>query len=305
MYLLSLYRIGKFALQNFGRNIWLSIVTITIIVMSLFVMTMLVALNVVVQDTIGGLQKKIDISVYFNPTTTAADVAVIKDNITQLEFVTSVVLVTREEALENFKARYEENSIISRSLDELESNPLGDILVIQTATVDDYKKVLAVLSQEELQQYIQSSDFSDFDTIITRISEVSEKINQIGGVVSLIFIFVMVLVVFNTIRMAIYTHKEEISIMRLVGASGRFIRAPFLLEGLLYALIAVLIVIGTLFPILDAVQPFVGSFFGEGSLDLSLYFRNNFWQVFGLEFVLIALLNIFSTTLALQKYIKV
>lgn len=305
MYLLSLYRITKFALQNFGRNIWLSVVTVTIIVMSLFVITMLVALNVVVQDTITNLQQKIDISVYFKPETTSADVAVIRDNIKKIPFVAQTNLITRDEALESFKTRYAGNVIISQSLDELEVNPLGDILVVKATSVDNYRPILEVLSQDELKQYIQESDFSDFDVIINRISEVSTKINQIGGVVSLIFIFVMVLVVFNTIRMAIYTHREEISIMRLVGASGSFIRAPFLLEGVLYALIAVLIVVSALFPILDAIQPFVGSFFGEGSLDLSQYFRDSFIVVFGLEFALIAVLNIFSSWLALRKYIRV
>ncbi len=305
MYLLSLYRIFKFALQNFGRNIWLSIVTVTIIVMSLFVMTMLIAINVVVQDTITNLENKVDVSVYFKPETTSEDVAQIKENIEKLSTVSETVLITKSEALDSFKNRYENNPIIKQSLDELAVNPLGDILVIKAKNVSDYKSILAVLSQEELSQYIQESDFSDFDKIISRISDVSEKTNKIGIIVSLIFIGIMILVVFNTIRMAIYTHREEISIMRLVGASSRFIRSPFLLEGVLYALISIVVVVATLFPILNAIQPFIGSFFGEGSLNLSQYFQDNFWLVFGSEFILISILNIISSALALRKYTKI
>ncbi len=305
MYLLSLYRIFKFALQNFGRNIWLSIVTVTIIVMSLFVMTMLIAINVVVQDTITNLENKVDVSVYFKPETTSEDVAQIRENIEKLSTVSETVLITKSEALDSFKNRYKNNAIIKQSLDELAVNPLGDILVIKAKNVSDYKSILAVLSQEELSQYIQESDFSDFDKIISRISDVSEKTNKVGIIVSLIFIGIMILVVFNTIRMAIYTHREEISIMRLVGASSRFIRSPFLLEGVLYALISIVVVVATLFPILNTIQPFIGSFFGEGSLNLSQYFRDNFWMVFGLEFVLISILNIISSALALRKYTKI
>jgi len=305
MYLLSFYRIIKFALQNFGRNIWLSIVTVTIIVMSLFVMTMLLALNVVVQDTINNLEKKVDVSVYFKSDTLPADVEQIKNNLEKLNTVAGTTLITKAEALENFKSRYYNNPIITASLDELGTNPLGDILVIRAQEVNDYKAILNILSQGELNQYIQESDYSDFDKIISRITDVSYKINKIGIVVSFIFISIMVLVVFNTIRMAIYTHKEEIGIMRLVGASSRFIGAPFLLEGVFYALIAVIIVIITLFPILSAIQPFIGSFFGEGSLDLSLYFKDNFGLIFGSGFVLISILNIISSSLALRKYLRV
>ncbi len=305
MFLLSFYRIIKFGLQNFGRNIWLSIVTVTIIVMSLFVITMLVSLNVVVQDTIDNLEKKVDVSVYFKPDISPADVTQIKTNIEKLDTVVETVLITRGEALDSFKERYTDNPIITQSLNELDANPLGDILVIKASEVNDYKSILGVLSQEELSQYIQESDFSDFDKIISRIADVSDKINRIGFIVSLIFIGIMVLVVFNTIRMAIYTHKEEISIMRLVGASSRFIRSPFLFEGIFYAFIAIIIVISTLFPILSAIQPFIGSFFGEGSLNLSQYFQDNFWMIFGLEFVLVAILNIISSSMALRKYLKV
>lgn len=273
--------------------------------MSLFVMTMLIAINVVVQDTITNLENKVDVSVYFKPETTSEDVAQIKENIEKLSTVSETVLITKSEALDSFKNRYENNPIIKQSLDELAVNPLGDILVIKAKNVSDYKSILAVLSQEELSQYIQESDFSDFDKIISRISDVSEKTNKIGIIVSLIFIGIMILVVFNTIRMAIYTHREEISIMRLVGASSRFIRSPFLLEGVLYALISIVVVVATLFPILNAIQPFIGSFFGEGSLNLSQYFQDNFWLVFGSEFILISILNIISSALALRKYTKI
>ncbi len=305
MLLVSLFRITKFAFQNFFRNIWLSVVTITIVVMSLFVMTMLVALNVVVTDTVTSLQKKIDISVYFKQETVLEDVVKIRDNLQQLAVVDSVELVTRQQALENFQARYTNNPVIAQSLEALDNNPLGDILIIKASSIEQYKSILDLLSQEELDQFIQESDFSDFESIIDRITTVSQKVNQIGIGVSAFFIFISLLIVFNTIRMAIYTHKEEIAIMRLVGASGSFIRAPFLLEGLLYAIIAISINIAVLYPILDAIQPFVGGFFGEESLNLVTYFTDNFWIIFGGEFLIILILILLSSWIAIRKYIRI
>lgn len=304
MFLITAYRIIKFSLQNFFRNIWLSIVTVTIIVMSLFVMTMLVALNVVVQDTVTNLQEKVDISVYFKPDIKQSDIKTIQDNLNKLKIVKETTYIDKDTALENFKKKYENNQIILKSLDALGKNPLSDILVIKAKDINDYEQILQILQQEELKQYIQDSDFSDYEKIIAKISQVSKKVNQIGVVVSLVFIAIAILVMFNTIRMAIYTQREEIAIMRLVGASSAFIRTPFLLEGFFYALIAVFINILVLFPILGAVQPFIGSFFGAETLDLAQYFKTHFVQVFGFEFLLILILNTISSWIAIRKYIK-
>ena len=305
MFLLTVYRVLKFSLQNFFRNIWLSVVTVTIIVMSLFVMTMLISLNVLVQDTISNLQSKIDVSVYFKPEVSPSAVATIQTNLEQLNIVKQTFLINKETALENFKQRYEYNPVILRSLDALGINPLGDILLVKATHINYYDDILRVLQEEELQQYIQDSNFSDFKLIIDRISQVSIKINQIGVAVSLIFIAIAILVMFNTIRMAIYTHREEIAIMRLVGATSWFIRAPFILEGVFYALIAVIINILVLFPILDAVQPFMTGFFGPQTLNLTKYFQDNFFLIFGAEFLLIMLLNMISSWIAIRKYLKI
>ncbi len=304
MFFLTAYRIIKFSLQNFFRNIWLSVVTVTIIVMSLFVMTMLISLNVVVQDTINNLQEKVDISIYFKPDVKLTDIKTIQENLNKLKIVKKTTYINKDEALQEFKRKYQDNQIILKSLDALGKNPLSDILVVKAKNINSYKQILEILQQEELQQYIQDSDFSDYETIIAKISQVSKKVNQIGIVVSLVFIAIAILVMFNTIRMAIYTQREEIAIMRLVGASSVFIRTPFLLEGFFYALIAVLINIIVLFPILGAVQPFIGSFFGAETLDLTEYFKSNFFLVFGLEFILILLLNSISSWIAIRKYIK-
>lgn len=304
MFLLSVYRVIKFSLQNFFRNIWLSVVTVTIIVMSLFVMTMLVSLNVVVQDTIVNLQNKVDVSVYFKPEVSTNTIDDIKQQLERLTIVKEIEYINKQAALENFQEKYQDNEVILKSVEALEGNPLGDILVIRANNLNNYEKILELLQQEEFQQYIQDSDFSDFEIIISKISSVSQKANQIGAVVSLVFIIIAILVMFNTIRMAIYTQREEISIMRLVGASSRFIRSPFLVEGIFYALIAVLINIVVLFPILEAAQPFITSFFGADTLNLSLYFRQNFVKVFGLEFLLILFLNTVSSWIAIRKYIK-
>ncbi len=304
MLFVSFYRIIKFAWQNFFRNFWLAIVTTTIMTMSLFVVTVLFSLNVVIDHAINTLHKQVDVSVYFKQEIDPQVVIDFKDELKKIKGVKEVVYIPKDQALEQFKEKYKDNKIILESLDELSNNPLGDTLIIQAESIDDYNKILNILSQPELSPYIQDKDFQDYNIIINKISDISRTINNIGLALSVIFFIIAVLVSFNTIRIAIYTYRDELKIMRLVGASKFFIEAPFLVEGVIYAVLATLINIALIFPVLNAIQPFLGSFFGEGTLNLSLYFKENFVTIFGLELLGAMLVGIVSSWVAVRRYIN-
>ena len=127
----------------------------------------------------------------------------------------------------------------------------------------------------------------------------------ISIIISFIFIAITILVVFNAIRIAIYTHKREIRIMKLVGASNWFIRMPFLAEAILYALIGIIGVLIIFYPFLQLLQPYLSTFFSINELNLIGYFINNFFLIFGLQFLGASLINIIASLLAVGKYIKV
>jgi len=304
MFLVSVFRVLKFAVVNFWRNIWLAIVTTTIMSMSLFVVMVLLGLNLVISQAINSLHEQVDVSVYFKSDITPEVVQEFQTNLQQIPGVKEVVYISKSDALDNFRNKFANNPVILESLNELEENPLGDTLIIQAQSINDYDLVLQVLNSEELSAFIQEKNFQDYDSIISKISEISSTINRIGLFLSVLFLLIAILVTFNTIRIAIYTYRSELGIMRLVGASKAFIEWPFFVEGVMYAVLSVIITTVAIYPMAGAAQPFLDKFFGTSTLNLISYFNSNFFKIIGLQLLGASFLSIFSSWLAVRRYIR-
>jgi cell division transport system permease protein len=301
----AINRVLNFGLQNFWRNIWLSVVTVTIISLSLFSVSMLGVLTVLSNQALNKLEEKIDIAVYLKPELKTEQIQVVKNDASTISGVKSIDLVTPEQALMNFREREKDNPLIAESLLLLGNNPLGASLIIKANSQDGYQNILKELQTNRFMQYIQDTHLDDYSRVISSVQNITGKIKNMAGIVSLLFIIITLLMVFNTIRINIYTHREEIGIMRLVGASSWFIRAPFWVESVIYALLATLVTAVIFFPLLSLIQPYVAAFFNGFSFDLVGYFRDRSWWFFGSQFIGAVLLNILASTIAMRKYLKV
>lgn len=302
---IPLLRIIKFAFQNFFRNFWLSIITITILVLTLFSINILVLLNFLTNTAISSVQEKIDVSVYFYPETLEESVQNVRSYLIGLSQVRDVKYISREEALEKFRENHGENESIITSLEELEENPLGATLIIKTHNPNDYPFVLETLDNPEFTPFVQDKNYDDHKEIIERIDLITDRVRNFGIILSGIFVMIAVLIVINTIRVAIYTHREEIGIMKLVGASNWFVRMPFLAEGVLYAFLATLVIVGIIYPVSFFAEPYVSGFFDTESVGMIDYLNHNFLWIFVTQFVALSVLNIISTGFALGRYLKV
>ncbi|MBI5466545.1 MAG: FtsX-like permease family protein [Candidatus Kerfeldbacteria bacterium] len=306
MFLTTAQRVATLAGQNFWRNIWLSVATVTIMTLSLFSISLLGMLNSLSQEALSRLEEKIDISVYLKPTLKDTEVQAIKSDVaSSVAGVKSVTLVTAAEALVRFKAKHEANATISESLLELEKNPLGATLVIKAVSEEGYRTILEELESSKFTPIIQEARFEDYRLIIDSITSLTSKLKRLGLMVSALFLIISLLVVFNTIRINIYTHREEIGIMRLVGARAWFIRAPFWAESALYAALSTLLAAAVFFPLLGAVQPYIDSFFNGWRFDLVEYFTARSFWFFGGQFLGAALLSILASTIAMRKYLRI
>lgn len=303
-FFLMFLRIIKFAFQNFYRNFWLGIVTITMLIVTLFSITTLITLNVVTDQVVKSIENKIDVSVYFKENVDESQILKAKAELGNLSEVEKVTLVSRDEALILFKEQHKDDPTILSSIEELDANPLPDFLIIKAKNTKDYPKVLDVLNTEEYNEIIERKDFDDHKAIINKISLIKDRTKKLGLIIIAIFSSIAALIVFNTVRIAIYTHRDEIKIMKLVGATNWFIRAPFLFEEIFYALISSFVLISLFYPLLNFVQPHF-NYFLDYDFDLISYFKNNFFIIFGLEFLIIAAINVLSSVVAMKKYLEV
>lgn len=305
MLFLSLYRAGRFALQGFWRNIWLSVVTILILVLTLVSISIVGGMNVVGSQLVQSLEEKVDVSVYFYPTVEDEDIQNIQYRIESLASVESVTKITKDEALEQFRLRHANDADILQSLDELSENPLGATLVIKAKTIEQYPLILEVLDDPDYEQLIQNRNFEDNQRIVDRLSDISTRVQRAALIVSTIFVVISILIIFNTIRITIYTHRDEIGIMKLVGASNWFIRFPFIIESVLYACFGVVLTLLVIYPIVQVVSPYVQSLFEGYPFDLAGYFSDHFITIILLQLAIALFLSVVSSAVAVGKYLRV
>lgn len=308
MFIYTVFQIFKFAFQGFWRNFWLSVVTISVIVLTFISINFLILINKVTESSTKLIQNKIDISIYFKNNTEQDILEMAESELKSISQVASVEVVSEEEALESFRQKHKSDLSILQSLEELDENPLGATFRIKAKNINDYEEIISIIDNSKYSSYILDRNYDDNKFIINKINLISQNVNKFGIIITCIFIFIGILIVFNTIKLAIYTHEKEIAIMKLVGASDSFISFPYIIESILYAIFACIISIAIFYPLLSFIQPYVITFFKgfEGEvINLRRFFDSNFVIIFGIELMAIILLNVIASSVAIRRYLKV
>lgn len=298
-------RIIRFAFQNFARNTWLSAATVSVLVLTLISVNLLVVLNVLGKIAVSTVASRIDVSVHFKPEVEESRVQTVKTALLSMAEVQNVTYVSPAEALTQFGQEYGQDESVVRSLGEVGDNPFGATLVIKARTLDGYPRILASLNDSSFAGLIDGKDFDDRQAIIDRVKRIGANLQYFLFGVSGVFGLITLLIVWNTIRVSIYTKREEIGIMRLVGASDGFIRGPFYIEAMLWSLLAFAIAIGAFLPALAFAQPYLAKFFGTGSVDVLGFYRANLAQITVAELAGVAAMAVVTTKMATSRYLKV
>jgi len=300
----------KFAFQSFWRNIWLSIINITILILTLFVINFLVGFNLLANNAINLVNKKIDVNLYFKEDVSIEKIEEIRQKILLSEYIEDTEFVSSEDALNEFLNKHESDKDIIEAVNQLKEDD-GQVflasLKIKAKNMDMYDNILTELKESQYNDLfeIDESEFTDYTTMTNRLSNISDKIKLFGYIVSIIFILIALMMVYNTIKIATYTHREEIGIMRLVGATNNFIKSPFILEIIFYNLIAVIIVIILFYSFLSMMNPLLMKLFEGYPLNLIGYFNSNFILIFGGQFLMMSLFSVASSSIAIKKFLKI
>ena len=295
-------RIFHFGFKNFWRNGWLSTATVAIMTLALFVFASLIMFGVITDRAAASIQDKIDISVYFNTNTSEDQILNIKQSLEGLAEVQGVEYISRDQALAIFKENHANDPTISQAVNELTTNPLEASLNVKAKRPDQYASIASYLASPDLSQYIDSVSYTQNQQVIDRLAKIVGTVETGGYLVTIILALIAGLVVFNTIRLAIYSNRDEIGVMRVVGASNALVRGPYVVEGMICGAIAAVASLILAAPALYAVSPYLEVFIP--GLGLFHYFWTHIISLLVYELLFGIVIGGLSSFFAVKRYLK-
>lgn len=285
------------------RNGWLSVASVSVLFFSLLIISLLFSITLTANGLIQDVQSKINVSVYFKSDTSEENILAAKKDLESFQEVTEVEYITKEQALEEFKRENANEETVLKALEEIGDNPLLSYLVVKTQNPDQYEGIATYINQADFKDDVSRVNYDKNKEKIDQFNQLIGQVKKIGVVLGSIFALVAILITFNTIRLTIYSQKQEIEIMRLVGASNVFIRLPFVFEGIIYGVVSSVFSMGFLF----AVMKFGGTYIaGDGFAGKMVeFYLAYFWQLLGIQLALGIFLGVVSSFIAMRKYLRV
>ena len=304
----DLKRITRSGLINFYRNTFVSFASVMMMTITLLIIGATIFMSAILSFTIANIERKVDVNVYFYPNAPEQQILDMKAALEQLPQVAGVSYVSRADALAAFQERHQNDYLTLQALNELGTNPLGASLNIQAKDSEQYESIANFLSGDETMEFgvnkniIEKVNYYQNKEIIARLNALSNTVKKIGIILTVIFVGLSVIVTLNTIRMAIYSSREEINVMRLVGAENKYIQGPFMIEGIVSGLFAAVISIIALFPLTLWISKYTVDFLG--GLSLVKYYGDNFLQIFIILLLVGIVLGALSSIVAIRKYLS-
>ncbi len=300
-------RIIRTGMTNFVRNAWLAMAAMAIMVITLTIILFSIIANATFSNTVQQIEDKINISIYLKDSTTEEQKDKFLDGLKKLENVESVTYLSKTDALKAYMEQNQGNEQLLSAINETD-NPLPATVQVKPKDLKQIGQIREFVERAE-NKAIQSdpmSDSGDRREAIDNITEATHILGRVGIVAVGLFALISVLIIFNTIRMTIFNRRDELQIMRLLGANTSFIRGPFVVETVIYGIlsaVASILIINALFVTASASLQ-ATSF---GLLDISYsqdYFGKHYWSLFALQLTLGILIGAVSSIIATRRYLK-
>jgi len=309
MSFVTIKRIFRAGFLDFWRNAFVSFASILVMTVTLFVVGLTIFAGVMLNFTITELRNKVDVSVYFLTTTPEDRILTLKQALEARPEVVSVGYLSRDEALAQFRERYKDDQLALQALEELGQNPLEASLMIRAKDISQYEAIAQFAQNQDTQNGTATSidkiSFYDakYRVALDRLVSITDSAQRLGLIVIAILILTTIAISFNTLRLAIYSSRDEIQVMRLVGAGQFFIRAPFMVEGVLYGLVSGVITLLLFYPLTWWLGSATASFFG--GVNVFTYYLTHFFLFFAIIVGTGVLLGAVASYLAVRRYLKI
>jgi len=305
----TLRRVVRTGFYNLLRNAWLALAAIAVMVVTLTIVLFSVVANETFNNTIAQITDKINISVYLKDNVTVKQRETLMAELEKLPNVKGVEFISKEDALKQYRTENAGNTSLLQAISET-GNPLPASVRIDPhdpSRITEIKTFLDQPANLALQDPQAGTSYSgDRKEAVDKITHATNVMRQIGVVAVLVFAVISMLIIFNTIQMAIFNRRDELTIMRLLGATTWYIRGPFVVESIIYGILAAVIstlIIKGIF--VTAAQALQAS--SLGLLDIayaSSYFSQHFWKLLGLQIAIGVMIGAVSSVIATRRYLK-
>jgi cell division transport system permease protein len=306
---ITLSRIVNTGLINFGRNASLAVAAIAVMVVTLTIVLFSVVTSVTMNHTITQVSSKINISIYLNDNVTTQQRNDLMGKLKQLPEVKKVTYLSKDQALAEYKAANANNKALLTAIDET-GNPLPasvEVDLFDPAKIDQVQALLNNTSTAALEDPQAGTSYSgDRKVAIDQIAHVADVLKRIGVIGVMVFTLVSMLIIFNTIQMAIFNRRDEITIMRLLGATTWYIRGPFVVESILYGVLAALVSVAIV-DILFVVSASTLQATSFGIIDIGYansYFAGHFFLLLTMQIAAGIVIGAASSIIATRRYLK-
>lgn len=304
--ILTLSRVARYGLRNFTRNAWLTIAATAVMVITLLIIFVTVVASSVLGEAITSQKQKIDLSLYIKANASEDVLRTLAGKLRIQPNVTEVSISTSEN--EYKKASKDNVEGWSLVVDEGIKPAIPAVIHVKLADMSKRKAIEKFISGDpQFKQWVDSSVANSQDVearqqTINKLSSLMDVASRVGIVAGSFFVVISVLIIFNTIRMTIFSRRDEISMMKSIGADSYFIRGPFLIEAELYGVIAAIIAMIVGYLLSTKLLPGLGGYI---EVKQTKSFILHWWWLILLGMITTGfVIGDLSARLALRKYLK-
>ena len=299
-------RIIKGGFLNFKRSGIISWAAVLVVTITLSVITTVILLQAVLHFSLNQIKDKVDVTIYFTIGASEEKIMTLKSSLEKLPEVATVSYTSAEEALRIFRERHQNDYPTIQALDEIGDNPLGAYINIKAKEVSQYEDIANFMKSDNSltpgrESIVDKVNYHQNKLVIDRLNNIIGGAQKLGFILTLLSVIITVIVTFNTIRLTIFIAKEEIGVMRLVGASKMHVRGPFMVEGVIYGVVATGITLVLFLPVTAWLGSTMTNFLGINMYD---YYLSSFFQIFAILLLSGIILGVISSLLAIRKYLN-
>ncbi|MFA5830768.1 MAG: permease-like cell division protein FtsX [Candidatus Paceibacterota bacterium] len=309
MFWLNTKRVMRAGFLSFWRNGFVSLSSILVVMVTLFTIIALIFTNVILEAVLTDFKEKVDVNVYFLTTAPEEEIRQMQATLEKQPEVSFVTYVSRDQAIAEFREKHKDDYLTLQALNEIGDNPLGARLNIVAKDPSLYEGIAKKIADQNTSissggtRIIDKVNFNQNKEIIDRLTKIIAGIKQFGYTFALVLVCTSLLITFNTIRLVIYMTREEIAVMRLVGASSMYVRGPFIVGGMIYGIVSAVFAMILFYPITLWLTGTTRDFFG--GVNLYSYYMEHFFQILIIVLIAGMVLGAVSSFFAVRKYLKV